>query len=540
MSNQTDPITEEEEPEDGSNENQRQVFRAAGIVAIAFVFSRLLGLGREVVIRAYYGVDTIEATAYALANRFPDLIFNVAVGGALASAFIPTFAAYFAKEDEEGGWKLFSAVINIVLVTTSVLAGLVALFAPQLVVGFLPVGDGDNSELLSLTVRMMRVMLLSTIIFGVSGVFMGALQARQHFTAPAFAASIYNLGIIVGTVVLAPNAMGLAYGAVLGALGHAAVQLPALRHQTARYAPIFAVGDGGVRQVFVLMGPRVLGLSFSYLNRFVLPLLTRPLILGSLPALDNAFQVMLMPYSVLGQAIGTAAFPTLSMLAAKESWGEMRQILATALRSILFLGLPITAGLMVLSRPLVTVLFERGAFDADDTALVAAGLFFYAIALIALAWLDVTSRAFYALGDTVTPVVAGMVQLPLMAGMAALFAYVLFPMMGWPALGGIALGFSVSNWLETAVLLWLLSRRIGGVNGHDLLNGLGQMGLATVVMGAAVWGANWLTAGLHPLFLLAAGGALGAVVYFGICWLLGVREVLGLVATVQRRLGRSS
>ena len=539
MSEPIESNDKNDEVDESSASNQRQVFRAAGIVAIAFVFSRLLGLGREVVIRAYYGVDTIEATAYALANRFPDLIFNVVVGGALASAFIPTFAAYFVKEDEKGGWKLFSAVINIVLVVTTVLAGLVALFAPQLVVFFLPVGDGDNSELLSLTVRMMRVMLISTVIFGVSGVFMGALQARQHFTAPAFAASIYNLGIIVGTVVLAPNAMGLAYGAVLGALGHAAIQLPVLRRQGARFAPIFAVGDGGVRQVFVLMGPRVLGLSFSYLNRFVLPLLTRPLILGSLPALDNAFQVMLMPYSILGQAIGTAAFPTLSMLAAKESWGEMRQILATALRSILFLGLPITAGLMLLSRPLVSVLFERGAFDADDTALVAVALLFYSLALIALAWLDVTSRAFYALGDTATPVVAGMVQLPLMLGMAAFFAYVLFPMMGWPALGGIALGFSVSNWLETVVLLWLLRGRIGGVNGGDLLSGLGQMGLATAVMGAAVWGVSWLTVGLHPVFAVAAGGAVGVAVYFAVCWLLGVREVLGLVATVLRRLGRS-
>ena len=356
----------------------------------------------------------------------------------------------------------------------------------------------------------------------------------------AFAASIYNLGIIIGTVVLAPDGMGLAYGAVLGAVGHAAIQLPVLRRQKAVYRPIFYMGDGGVRQVLLLMGPRVLGLSFSYLNRFILPLLTRPLVLGSLPALDNAFQVMLMPYSVLGQAIGTAAFPTLSTLAAKEEWGEMRQILATALRSILFLGLPITAGLVLLNRPLITLLFERGQFGPEDTVLVSSALFFYAMALVALAWLDVTSRAFYALGDTVTPVVAGMIQLPLMAGLSALFAYVLFPMVGWAALGGIALGFSVSNWLETVVLLWMLRGRIGGLNGRDLLSGLGQMGLATGGMSAAVWGSLFFVQGLHPFILLLVGGSIGGAVYFGLCWLLRVREVTGLIDMVLRRLRRAS
>ncbi len=516
-------------------DNRRQVFLAAGIVAIAFVFSRLLGLGREVVIRAYYGVDTIDAAAYGLANRFPDLIFNVVVGGALASAFIPTFAAYFANEDEEGGWQLFSAVINLVLLVTIALASIAALFAPQLVTGFFLRGKEVDPTLLNLTVRMMRVMLISTVIFGVSGVFMGALQAKQHFTAPAFAASIYNLGIIIGTVLWAPDGMGLAYGAVLGAIGHAAIQLPVLRRQKARYSLIFSLGDGGVRQVLLLMGPRVLGLSFSYLNRFVLPLLVLPI---QVPVLDNAFQVMLMPYSVLGQALGTAAFPTLSTLAAKKEWGEMRQIIATALRSILFLGLPITAGLMLLSRPLITVLFERGQFTPENTIAVANAMLFYTLALVALAWLDITSRAFYALGDTVTPVVAGMIQLPLMMFFSWFFAYILFPQMGWDLLGGIALGFSVSNWLETAVLLWLLRNRIGGLGGSAIWQGLQTMGGATILMGGAVYGAILLLATAHPILILALAGGVGIVTYFSFCWLFRVSEVQQLISIVMRRLGR--
>ena len=515
---------------------QRQVMRAAGIVSLAFMASRVMGLVRDVAISYYFGASTAEVIAYTYASRIPEFIFNVTVGGALGSAFIPTFAGYFARDDEAGAWRLFSAVINLVLIATTALAGLAALLAPWLMASFIsPVQAAEYPALLPLATSMMRVMLLTPIIFGVSGVLMGALNARQHFLAPALAATMYNVGIIVGMVVLAPNVWGLAVGTVLGALGHLLVQIPSLRQERPRYQPIFLLKDDGVRQVLRLMGPRVLGLSFSYLNPIATAFLTRPLTAASVVALERAFRITLMPYSIVGQALGVAAFPTLSTLAAQQDWPAMRQLIGAALRSILFFGLPLAVLLMVLRQPLVAILFERGEFSAEDTFLVSWGLLFYAIALIALAALEVVSRAFYALQDTTTPVVAGIAQLPLMALLSALFAYVLFPRWDLLPLGGIALGYSISNVLEVGVLLWLLRRRLGGLDGHAIWPATQKLAFASVGMMAVMQGMLWVLGGTAVWWQLLLPAAVGGSLYLLLCWWLAIPEVGQLLAFAQRR-----
>ncbi len=398
-----------------------------------------------------------------------------------------------------------------------------------------PVQAAEYPALLPLATSMMRVMLLTPIIFGVSGVLMGALNARQHFLAPALAATMYNVGIIVGMVVLAPNVWGLAVGTVLGALGHLLVQIPSLRQERPRYQPIFLLKDDGVRQVLRLMGPRVLGLSFSYLNPIATAFLTRPLTAASVVALERAFRITLMPYSIVGQALGVAAFPTLSTLAAQQDWPAMRQLIGAALRSILFFGLPLAVLLMVLRQPLVAILFERGEFSAEDTFLVSWGLLFYAIALIALAALEVVSRAFYALQDTTTPVVAGIAQLPLMALLSALFAYVLFPRWNLLPLGGIALGYSISNVLEVGVLLWLLRRRLGGLDGHAIWPATQKLAFASVGMMAVMQGMLWVLGGTAVWWQLLLPAAVGGSLYLLLCWWLAIPEMAQLLAFAQRR-----
>ena len=310
------------------------VMRAAGLVGVAVLLSRVVGLGREIVTRSLLGVTTLEATAYDIASRFPEAIFLVIAGGAIGSAFIPTFAAYFARDDEDGAWRLFSAVINLLTVAVILIAALTMLLAPQFVRFFFGENLGQEPLLLPLTVRLMRIMLLSPIIFGVSGVFMGALNARQHFLLPALAPTIYNLGIIAGALLLKPTEMGLAWGTVAGALGHLLVQLPGLRQKRARYTAVFTLHDPGVQQVLRLMAPRVLGLSFSEINKFVVLFLTGSMPLGSLPALTTAFRLLIMPQGVLGQALGIAAFPTLAELAARSALREMRQIVMDSLRLV--------------------------------------------------------------------------------------------------------------------------------------------------------------------------------------------------------------
>ena len=288
------------------------------------------------------------------------------------------------------------------------------------------------------------------------------------------------------------------------------------------------------------MAPRVLGLSFSEVNKFVILFLTGAMALGALPALNAAFRILILPQGILGQALGIAAFPTLAALAARAARDEMRAILADSLRLVLFLGLPATVLLALLAEPYVTILFERGLFDAEATALVAAALRFYAIGLIALTALEVVARGFYALSDTLTPVLAGGLQIAVMWALSLWFRDALFPALGWRPLGGLALGFSLSNVLEVAVLLWLLHRRLGGLGGRALLDGAARMGAAALVMAAAIVAAVALLPQGAVWARALVGTAAGGVAYLFVCWLLRVEEWRRVVGMVGRRVGRAT
>ncbi|MCP5101049.1 MAG: murein biosynthesis integral membrane protein MurJ [Chloroflexi bacterium] len=522
-------------------ENGRSlVMRAAGLVGVAVLVSRVVGLVREMVTQTYLGTSGVAANAYAVANRFPEAIFFIVAGGAIGSAFIPTFAAYFADEDDAGGWRLFSAVINLLTLVVTGIAVVTAVFAPAFVTFFFREQISTEPEILPLAVQLMRIMLISPIIFGVSGVFMGALNARQHFLLPALAPTIYNLGIIAGAIFIKPPELGLAIGTVLGAVGHLAIQLPGLRQKEAKYTAVLTTNDPGVRQVLKLMAPRVLGLSFSQVNNFIILFLTGSsgLALGSLPALNVAFRITIMPQGVLGQALGIAAFPTLATLAAKSAFDEMKQIVIDSLRVLLFLGLPVTVLLMILSEPIIALLFERGLFDAESTQFAAWALLFYAIGLIPLIALEVIARTFYALSDTLTPVLAGGFQILLMSVLSYWFSQSLFPALGWLPLGGLAFGFSLSNILEVAILVWLLRRKMGGLNGRAFIDGGWRMIIAAVVMAAAMWGVGvWLETAVLLLQLIVSS-AVGGVAYVGSCYLLRVKEVKQFIEYGRRRLGR--
>lgn len=534
------------EPEKNNRENGRsQVLRAAGIVSIAVLLSRAVGLLRDMVALNYLGTGTLEANAYAVASRFPEAIFMIVAGGAIGSAFIPTFAAYFVRQDEAGGWRLFSAVINLITLVVAAIALLSAIFARPLIQFFYAEQIAQAPELLPLTASLMRVMLLSTVIFAASGVVMGALNARQHFLLPALAPTIYNLGIILGAILWVQpeagptqgKAMGMAIGTVVGALGHFLIQLPGLAQKQARYAPLLTVRDPGVAQVLKLMAPRVLGLSFSEINKFVMLFLTGTAVmaLGSLPAINVAFHLINLPLGILGMALGIAAFPTLATLAARQALDDMREIITDSLRLLLFLGLPVTVLLMLLSRPIVTVLYERGLFDATSTEYAATALSYFALSLIALMMLEVIARSFYALSDTLTPVLAGGVQIAVMAALSFWLSLIVFPARGLLPLGGLALGYSLSNYFEVALLLWLLRRKMGRLAGRALLEGGGKMLLAAGGM-TAVLLFTLARLPANPWAQLIVGSIVGGAAYLAACALLRVKE-LGQILAYGRRRG---
>lgn len=540
MSESQDPVDETAAGDSG--QDRTRVMRAAGLVGAAILLSRVVGLVREMVTRSLLGVTTVEASAFEIAKIVPEAIFLIIAGGAIGSAFIPTFSAYLARDDEPGAWHLFSAVINLVTVTVTAAAVLAMIFAEQIVLFFYAPAIAEHPELLGMTVSLMRVMLISPIIFGASGVIMGALNARQHFLAPALAPTVYNLGIIAGGLLLGQTtigpAMGLAIGMVLGALGHLFIQLPVLRRQGVHYDPVLTVRDPGVTKVLKLMAPRVLGLSFSEINKFIMLFMTGSMPLGSLPALNAAFRLIIMPQGIIGQALGIAAFPTLSTLAARQEYDKMRTILNDALRMLLFLGLPVTIWFILLAEPIVTVLFQRGLFDAESTRLVTLATQLMAIGLLALLFLEVIARTFYSLSDTLTPVLAGGLQVLMMAVFSIWLRDVLFAAMGWPLLGALALGFSLSNYVEVGLLLWLLRRKLGHLDGRQFLSGAWRMSLAALLMFAALWAVLARIDADAPWLQLIIGGLLSAAVYIFACYALGVRELRQLLASARVRIAR--
>ncbi|HJW84127.1 MAG TPA: murein biosynthesis integral membrane protein MurJ, partial [Anaerolineae bacterium] len=458
----------------------RQIARAASVVMLAFVASRVLGLAREIVIGARFGTSA-ELDAYLAAFRLPDLLYQLIAGGALGSAFIPTFARTLAAGDPRGAWRLASAVINIVTLTLAAAAALAAIVAPALVQAI--IAPGFDADRQALTVSLMRAMLIAPVIFGASGVIMGALNAQQHFLLPAVAPIMYNLAIIAGAVFLAPalGAGGLAIGVVAGALGHLLIQIPGLARHGARYSPVLDVNNPGVRQVARLMGPRVLGLAIVQLNFLVNTNLASRLGEGAVSALNYAWLLMLLPQGVFAQSIATAAFPTFAAQAARDQIDDMRRSLSSALRATLCLSLPAAVGLIVLGAPLVQLLLERGEFTSASTRAVAGTLQFFALGLAAHSALEIVTRAFYARRDTRTPVIVGAAAMGLNVILSLL-------LIGPLAQGGLALANSIATTLETLALAWLIRARLGGIDGRRVSLAALKTAAASLIMAVAVLG----------------------------------------------------
>jgi putative peptidoglycan lipid II flippase len=505
-----------------------------------FVVSRLLGLVRQVIISSMFGTSG-DLDAYMAAARIPEMVFLVVAGGALGSAFIPTFAATLARGNTQAGWRLASGVVNTVLIVLTVLAAIAAFLAPTLVRVIIAPGFSPAQQ--ELAADLLRLMLISSVVFGASGVVMGVLNAHQHFFLPALAPSLYNLSIILGALLLGPRlgVKGLAIGVVAGAGLHLLVQVPALIRYGVRYLPVVDLADAGVREVGRLMAPRVVGTAIAQLNFVVNNSLASSMGEGAVSAINYAWMLMLLPQGVFAQAVGTAAFPTFSDQAARGEWSEMRGTLAATLRAVFFLSLPATAGLVALGRPIVGLLFERGAFAAASTEAVTWALSLFALGLVGHAGLEIVARAFYALHDTFTPVWVGAVAVGLNVGLSIGLSRA-FGVAGWPPHAGLALANAFATLVELALLLGLVSRRMRGLEGLRTVRSVAKSTIAAVAMAGALW--VWQRV-LHDAGSLAVGGGgilLGVIVYLAVALLLRAEELrmIGAVLRERARAGAKS
>jgi putative peptidoglycan lipid II flippase len=509
-----------------STSNSRQIARAATIMMALFVVSRAAGLAREMIIGARFGTGS-ELDAYLAAFRVPDLIFQILAGGALGSSFLPVFKGCLSRNEWDGAWRLFSAILNLVVVLMTVTAVVAAVTAPWLVANVLAPGFTPTQQ--ALTVSLMRWMLVSTVLFGISGIMMGVLNSFQHFILPALAPVLYNLAIIAGAWFLAPElgVYGLVLGVIVGAALHLDLQLFGMWWYSAEYRPVLAWQDPNVREVARLMGPRILGLAAVQLNFWINTMLASGLPAGSLSALNYAWLLMLLPQGVVAQAVATAAFPTFAELEARGQTRELRGLVSRALRGVLFLTLPAAAGLFVWRVPLVRLTLERGAFSSHSTDLTAYALAFYAFGLIGHSVVEVVSRAFYALHDTKTPVLIGIAAM----GANAALSLLLRP---WLAHGGLALANTLATSAEMVFLLWLLTRRMAGLEWRALGALIGKAAIACLIMAVPLaWAAEHFAQAPVALLSVAGLGG-GALLYLAAAALLRIPEV-GLARNLLRK-----
>lgn len=532
-----------------SRGHARAIALASLLVAATYFGSRVLGALRTTAIGGAFGTPP-ELDAYYVGNRIPDLIFQLVAGATLASAFIPTFVHVRTRRGEEASWRLASSVLNLVALVTITLAVLTFVLAPWLVPLTAPgLGEhaGRGPEIQHLAVRLTRLMLIAPIVFSVSGMISGILNARHHFLLSGLAPMLYNLAIVGGAllygVVFSHRSLEfgvtlLALATVVGAVAHLLVQLPGLAQIGMRYYRSAAVREPAVREVGLLMLPRVLGLAALQANFLVATYFASQMSAGTISSLTFAWSLVVLPLALIGQAISTAVFPHLAEHAASDDRQQLRRTLAQAVRVIVFLTLPATAGLVVLRTPVVALVLQHGQFDANATHVTANALLFYSLGLGAQALIEILSRGFYALRDTRTPVAFAVLSMILNLG----FSLLLRDRMGYR---GLALALSLSVTVEAALLFIFLRARLGGMEEGRLAWSTVRAAAATWLMIVAVagfmlWARHYAPLadrrGVRYLAEVLAGIPLGAAAFFAVAIVTGSDEMRLVLAPVLRRM----
>ena len=515
----------------------KTIARGAITVMLAFIISNLVGLLAKTLTARYFGTG-IESNTFFAANRFSEILFNLVAGGALGSAFIPVFTGLLAKNEKQKAWRLTSAIMNLVTIVLVVLSILTVIFSEQVVRYVIAPGFSDNEVLL--TAQLLRIQVFSPIIFGLSGLVMGALNAHQHFLLPAIAPAMYQVGWVFGILLLEPKMgiFGLAWGVVIGSLFHLGIQIPyLLKLPEIKYSFTLGLEMGEVREVARLMAPRLLGVAVVQLNFLLNTLLASFQSEGSITAISLAFPLMIMPQAVIAQSISIAAFPTFSAQVAKNEINEMRNSLTSTLQAVLILSIPAATGLILLREPIVSLLYKGSAFTTYSVKLVSWALLWYSLGLVGHCLMEVTSRAFYALHDTKTPVIIGVGAMTGNLLLSILFSKI-FSNFGWMPHGGLAFANSTATTIESIILLILIKRKINGINGKEITGTVIKSMLASVGMGAVIWLVERLMNPADPGGYVVIAIIMGVIAYGLLLVLLRSSEIRQVFSLIDTRFGK--
>jgi putative peptidoglycan lipid II flippase len=535
------------------------VARSAGVVSLAVMASRVLGLAREMVFAYFFGASRSFANdAYVIAFRIPNLLRDLFAEGALSSAFVPVFSDYLVNKDEKEAFRLSNLVATGLIVVLGIFVILGVVFAEPVVALIAPGFQADPAKF-QLTVRLTRIMMPFILLVALAAQAMGVLNARDRFGIPALASSFFNLGSIIGGVSVAAlltdptlsnpiraivdkpteGIVGMAYGVLIGGFLQYAVQWPSLRRAGFRYRPMLSFRDPGVRRMFGLMGPAVIGGAAVQVNVLINSNFASNIPgTGPVSWLSYAFRLMQFPIGVFGVAIATATLPAISRSAARNDQADFRHTLASSMRLAFLLTIPSAVGLIVLGQPIIALIYERGHFGPTDTEHTAAALSFFAVGLTGYAAIKILAPAFYALDDSRTPMIISL------ASMLTNF------LMNWALVGilqerGLALSTSTVALANCGLLYFIMRRRINGLEGRRTAFAMAKILVASAVMGACCWAISSSATHLlgnsfaARLANVSASVAVGAGLFYLAASLLGVEELKAATDALTARLKKT-
>jgi putative peptidoglycan lipid II flippase len=521
------------------------VARSAGLISIAVMASRILGLVREMVFSRLFGASASYAyDAYVIAFRIPNLLRDLFAEGALSNAFVTVFSDYLVTKGEKEAFRLSNLIATTLIIVLGVLVILGVIFAPELVSLFAS-GFKTNPDKFALTVKLTRIMMPFILIVALAAKAMGILNSRDRFGIPALSASFFNIGSILGGLFFAvimtgrdfahplqavlehpyEGIIGMAYGVLIGGFLQFAVQWPSLRKAGFRYRPMLNFQDEGVRRIFKLMLPAVIGAAAVQIN-----VLINSQFASSIPGdgavswLSYAFRLMQFPLGVFGVAIATATLPSISKNAALLEIESFRRTLASSIRLVFVLTIPSAVGLIVLGQPIIALIYQSAKFQPTDTERTAGALACYAIGLAGYSALKVIVPAFYALGDAKIPMRISLLSI------AVNYA------MNWSLVGvlqekGLALSTSAVALLNFFILYFIMQRKIKGIEGRKTFASVVKILLASLAMAVVCWLASKGLAQLvgdsriARLINVSVSVATGAGVFYLAAWVLGVEEL---------------
>jgi putative peptidoglycan lipid II flippase len=547
---------------------QTSVARSAGIVSVAVMFSRVMGLIREQVFAYYFGAGFLY-DAYQVAFRIPNVLRDLFAEGALSAAFVKVFTDYQIKKSEEEAWKLASLVMNALAVVLSIITLLGIIFSRQIVE---LIADGFSPEKAWLATVMTQIMFPFILLVALAAVAMGVLNTKGIFGVPASASTVFNITSILFGLALAywlsggswersfdkdaipsPSAqwaiIGMAIGTLIGGAAQFLMQVPSLLKVGFRFSFALNFADEGVRQVMRLMTPAILGTSAVQINVMVNTFFVSG-IEGGISWLQYAFRLMQFPIGVFGVAVGTASVPVLSRMASQNKFSEFRNTLSESLNLVFLMTLPSACGLIVLGEPIIRLLYSHGgAFKESDVPMTAYALAGYAIGLTGYAAIKVLSPAFYAINDAKTPMLIAVFSI-LVNGVASYFFrnwLANFQVSAEHPHGlahvGVALATSSVALVNFFALAIIMRKRIKRLNGKKIFSAFVRISVASALMSVCAWSVFNL---LHSKFgasnliykalecLIPIG--FSVLVFFIIAKLLKIEEVDKLYKAFARRI----